>query len=35
MEDEPEDAIHDELHDFFEGFNCYNIIEVMGDEDRS
>ncbi len=31
--DESEDAVSDELRDFFDGFNCYDIIEAMGDED--
>jgi hypothetical protein len=33
--DESEDAVSDELREFFDGFNCYDIIEAMGDEDLS
>jgi hypothetical protein len=31
--DESEDADSNELREFFNGFNCYDIIEAMGDED--
>jgi hypothetical protein len=31
--DESEDAVSNELREFFDGFNCYDIIEAMGDED--
>ena len=31
--DESKDSVHYELHDIFNGFNCYDMIEVMGDEE--